>query len=88
MQLATVRFGSVADPHHTPKAAVRAAGIGRIADLAIRLRTETPDSSSWSPVLASCDALSNLHLLRHLERVVYFYAQVADGAIELGMPEQ
>ena len=28
-------FGSVADPHDTPKAAVRAAGIRGIADLAI-----------------------------------------------------
>jgi hypothetical protein len=30
-----VRYGSVADSHDTPKAAVRAAGIGGIADLAI-----------------------------------------------------
>ena len=34
----SVRFGSLADPHDISKAAVRAAGIGGIADLAIHQR--------------------------------------------------
>jgi len=36
-KILTVAFGSIAELNDTPKAAVRAAGIGGIADLAIHL---------------------------------------------------
>ena len=42
-----VRFGSVADPHDTLKAAVRAAGMGGIADLAIHQKQPFTSGKYW-----------------------------------------
>jgi len=88
------RFGSVAVIEYIPKAAGRTAGIGGIADLAIRGESQVLESNTWNRLVYSGYQwraeweTSDIHLFGHFERIIYLNAQVADRAVEFGVSQQ